>query len=103
MGRNSRTRPARLAEKLRIIREKLNLSQDGMLSKLELAETDGFERSVISAYELDKREPALDVLLLYARVANVYLEVIVDDKLDLPNQIPANRKSEGIQTVKIIP
>jgi transcriptional regulator with XRE-family HTH domain len=97
MGRNSRTRPARLAEKLRIIREKLNLSQDGMLSKLELAEADGFERSVISAFELDKREPALDVLLLYAKAANVYVEVLIDDKLDLPDKIPANMKSEGIQ------
>jgi transcriptional regulator with XRE-family HTH domain len=97
MGRNSRTRPARLAEKLRIIREKLNLSQDGMLSKLELAEADGFERSVISAFELDKREPALDVLLLYAKAANVYVEVLIDDGIDLPENIPSDRKSEGIK------
>jgi transcriptional regulator with XRE-family HTH domain len=100
MGRNSRIRPARLAEKLRIIREKLNLSQDGMLLKLELTEADGFERSVISAFELDKREPALDVLLLYARVANVYVEVLIDDGIDLPENIPANVKSEGIPSGK---
>jgi transcriptional regulator with XRE-family HTH domain len=100
MGRNSRTRPTRLAEKLRIIREKLNLSQDGMLSKLELTEVDGFERSVISAFELDKREPALSVLLLYSKIANVYVEVLIDDSIDLPDQIPANVKSEGIPTGK---
>ena len=97
MGRNSRSRPIHLAEKLKQIRESLNLSQDGMLSRLGLTETEGFERSVISAFELDKREPALDVLLSYARVANIYVEVLIDDKIDLPKTLPSKTKSEGIK------
>ena len=34
--------------------------------------------------------------LEYARAAGVYMEVLVDDKLDLPEKLPANPKSEGI-------
>lgn len=97
MGRNSRTRPKRLAEKLKQIRESLELSQDGMLARLELYKNEGLERSVISAFELDKREPSLDVLLAYARAANVYVEVLIDDKINLPNKLPSKVKSEGIK------
>lgn len=97
MGRNSRSRPIRLAEKLKQIRESLNLSQDGMLLHLGLSGTEGLERSVISAFELDKREPSLDVLLAYARVANVYVEVLIDDKINLPDKLPSKVKSEGIK------
>jgi transcriptional regulator with XRE-family HTH domain len=97
MGRNSRTRPKRLAEKLKQIREALELSQDGMLARLDLDKTEGLERSVISAFELDKREPSLDVLLAYARAANVYVEVLIDDKINLPDKLPVKVKSEGIK------
>ncbi len=47
-------------------------------------------------FELDKRESELDVLLIYARSANLYAEVSIDDSIDLPEDIPANGKSEGI-------
>lgn len=97
MGRNSRSRPLRLAEKLKQIRESLNLSQGAMLSRLGLNEMEGFERSVISAFELDKREPALNVLLSYARIANIYVEVLIDDEIDLPETLPSKTKSEGIR------
>lgn len=97
MGRNSRTKPKRLAEKLKQIREALDLSQDGMLLRLGLSETEGLERSVISAFELDKREPSLNVLLSYARVANVYVEVLIDDEIDLPKAVPSKTKSEGVK------
>ena len=55
------------------------------------------ERSSVSAYELGKREPPLKVLLLYSKLANVYLEAIIDDEVDLPESIPAKIKSEGIR------
>jgi hypothetical protein len=42
----------------------------------------------ISKYELDRNEPPLMVLLAYARVAQVHLEVIVDDDIDLPRRLP---------------
>jgi hypothetical protein len=51
----------------------------------------------ISTYELDKREPPLEVLLEYARIANVLLEVLADDNLDLPETLPSPTRSEGIR------
>lgn len=97
MGRNSRSKPIRLAEKLRQIREGLNLSQDAMLLHLGLSEMEGYERSVISAFELDKREPDLSVILLYAKAANIFVEVLIEDSTDLPSKIPATQKSEGVK------
>lgn len=93
MGSASRQRPERLAEKLRYIRESLGLSQNEMLERLSLGET--LERSRISIYETDQREPPLLVLLRYAKIANVYVDVLIDDTLDLPSQIPSFEKSAG--------
>jgi hypothetical protein len=42
----------------------------------------------ISKYELDKNEPPLMILLAYAKVAQVHLEEIVDDDIDLPRKLP---------------
>ncbi len=60
MGLIRRHRPKRLSEKLRTIRVALGLSQGGMLKRLGLDE-DG-DRSTISGYERDEREPPLPVL-----------------------------------------
>jgi transcriptional regulator with XRE-family HTH domain len=76
MGRASRQKPARLAEKLRQIREALKLSQDGMLIRLGLTDS-SIKRNSISGYELDEREPPLLVIYAYSNVANIYLEVLV--------------------------
>jgi hypothetical protein len=45
---------------------------------------------------LGSREPSLLVILNYARLANVYVDVLIDDELDLPEQIPSREKSCGI-------
>jgi transcriptional regulator with XRE-family HTH domain len=95
MGRASRPKPAHLAEKLRRIRTGLGLSQNEMLRHLGLDE-ELFQGS-ISGYELGTREPPLAVLLEYARTANVYVEALIDDELDLPEELPAKTKSEGIR------
>lgn len=95
MGRASRPKPARLAEKLRQIRISLGLSQNEMLRHLGLDE-ELFQGS-ISGYELGTREPPLAVLLQYARAVNVYVEVLIDEELDLPQDIPAKVKSEGVR------
>jgi len=42
----------------------------------------------ISKYELDKNEPPLMILLAYAKLAQVHLEEIVDDEIDLPRKLP---------------
>jgi transcriptional regulator with XRE-family HTH domain len=41
----------------------------------------------ISQFEQDKREPPLPLLLRYAKVAGMNLEVLVDDDLELPETI----------------
>ncbi len=99
MGSASRSKPSRLAEKLLQIRLALDLSQSGMLERL------GFSaelfRSNISQYEMGTREPSLPVLLQYARAANVYVEVLIDDELDLPAKLPSIVKHEGIRRAPV--
>jgi transcriptional regulator with XRE-family HTH domain len=95
MGSRPRPKPERLAQKLLQIRVALNLAQDGMLMRLGLEES--HFRSAISGYELGTREPPLPVLLEYARVAGVWMDVLIDDDLDLPEQLPSTTKSEGIK------
>ncbi len=95
MGRASRPKPLRLAEKLLRIRVALELSQDEMLERLGSME--GLFRSSVSGYELGTREPPLSVLLRYAHVAGIWLDVLVDDDLDLPPRLPSVPKSEGVR------
>ncbi|MFL6212039.1 MAG: helix-turn-helix domain-containing protein [Pyrinomonadaceae bacterium] len=90
MGRKARLRPKRLAEKLRQIRLALGLSQTEMLKRLGFEDTIHYSR--ISEYELGKNEPPLPVLLAYARAAGVCVDVLIDDKLDLPAKLPAKPK-----------
>ncbi|HJR07529.1 MAG TPA: helix-turn-helix transcriptional regulator [Pyrinomonadaceae bacterium] len=54
--------------------------------------TDRLNRDDISKYERGVREPSLIVILRYARVAGVCLDVLVDDDLDLPAKLPAKPK-----------
>ncbi len=76
---HARNRPKRLAEKLLQIREALGLSQT------ELAERLGNYRAHhhISKYERGKSAPPIEVVLAYSRLANVQIEQIVDDDVDL--------------------
>lgn len=95
MGRIRRPRPEKLGEKLLRIRSALELSQNEMLRALGWAET--VDRSAVSDWENNVREPPLPVLLEYARAANLYVEVLIDDALDLPEKVPARKKSEGVK------
>jgi transcriptional regulator with XRE-family HTH domain len=65
-----------------------------------LSASDTLTSASISAYELGQREPPLAVLLEYSRIANVYLDALADDEVDLPEQLPANQKSEGLKIKK---
>lgn len=87
MGAASRRRPKKLAEKLKQVRVALNLSQSEMIRELGLE--DELERERISKYERGVLEPPLHVLYVYARLANVYMEVFVNDEAKLPGQIPS--------------
>jgi transcriptional regulator with XRE-family HTH domain len=90
MGRKPRVKPARLAEKLRQIREALGLSQSEMWSHLGVEDLIWFKQ--ISTYELGTNEPPLPILLRYARAAGVSTDVLIDDELDLPAKLPARPK-----------
>lgn len=80
----ARQKVLRLPEKLLQIRNALGLSQAEMLKRLDVEDMVVYNR--ISDYELGKREPPLKILLRYARVAAVSMEVLADDKLDLPRK-----------------
>jgi transcriptional regulator with XRE-family HTH domain len=95
MGSSARPKPARLAAKLLEIRQKLGLSQNGMIRRLGLSE--GLAQERISKFERGVLEPPLYVLCAYAEVANVYLEVLAKDDLNLPKDLPARHKSEGVK------
>lgn len=95
MGKAPRARPARLGQKIVEIRRKLDLSQNGLIRHLGL-ENKLFQGDV-SAWELGNREPDLPTLLLIARAANIYVEALIDDTVDLPERLPAKYKSEGIK------
>ena len=75
-----RPRPERLAGKLLAIRQRLRASQSEMIALLDMNLTN----ARISEYEQGDREPNLLVLLRYARVAHVSVEVLIDDALSLP-------------------
>jgi len=86
MGTKSRPRPANLSRKLRQIRIGLQLSQAEMVRRLGFE--DSFHVGRISEFESNVREPSLLILLAYARIAQVHLEDIVDDAVDLPARLP---------------
>jgi transcriptional regulator with XRE-family HTH domain len=88
MARGARLKPERLAEKLIQLRTALGLSQNELIRQLDVDLT----QNRISEYETGKGEPPLPVLLRYARIAGVCVEVLIDDELDLPESLPAKPK-----------
>lgn len=93
MGKAPRMKPKRLPEKLRLIRERLGLSQNGLIRQL------GFEgvlvQASISGYESGTREPPLPVLLRYSEISGIWLNSIIDDLVDLPERLPCSKMQEG--------
>lgn len=76
---HARHRPKRLAEKLLQIREALGLSQRELAERLGNYST----HHHISKYERGEAIPFLEVVLAYSNLANVTMNRIVDDDLDL--------------------
>ena len=89
-----RPAPKRLGEKLLQIRTALELSQTGMVQSLGYEESPLYPAQ-ISNFEQGKREPPLQLLLAYARLANIPLEILADDTLDLPAKLPAKPKHKA--------
>jgi transcriptional regulator with XRE-family HTH domain len=80
VGRSRRNRPKQLGRKLLEIRQGLGMSQTEMAKALGLK----VHYSAVSNYELGTREPDLLIVLSYARLAGMSMEILVDDKLKLP-------------------
>lgn len=97
MGRSKRPRPIRLAAKLLQIRLGLGLTQQQMFERLNGGKPTLLP-SHVSHFELDKREPSLAVLLHYARIAGIALEILADDELDLPDRFAS--PAQPVQTTE---
>jgi transcriptional regulator with XRE-family HTH domain len=94
MGRTPRMKPKRLPEKLRQIRERLGLSQNGLIRQMGFE--DALVQASISGYESGTREPPLPVLLRYSEISGVWVNSIIDDEMELPDRLPCARLREGI-------
>lgn len=87
---SARPKPKRLAEKLLQIRNSLDggISQNELIRRMKLENE--LEQERISKYERGILEPPLHILCAYADVANVYVESIIRDELDLPQKLPSS-------------
>lgn len=98
MGEKPRPKPARLGEKLREIRQRI----DGGLTQVEMVKRLGYTEQElpqdrISKFERGAMEPNLAVLCAYAEAANCYLEVLARDDLSLgPGPLPYPTKHHGV-------
>ena len=83
MGRGKREFPKRLGHKLKQIRLKLEIeTYDEMIDRLDCPDIKLYPSSIY-LFEQGEREPLLIVLLKYARLAKIPVEVLIDDKLNL--------------------
>lgn len=94
MVRGKRRKPV-LAQKLRHIRDAMGLSQNEMIGRMGL--TGQLLREEVSDFERNKRIPPLEVILQYARAANVTVEALIDDELALPEKLPSPTRHEGVK------
>jgi transcriptional regulator with XRE-family HTH domain len=92
MGSGSRKRPVPrlLAKKLKRIRVELGIGQAEMARRLSHgpSQPDG---AMISRFERGEREPNLFVIVAYARLVKVSIDVLIDDQWsvkDLVREMP---------------
>jgi transcriptional regulator with XRE-family HTH domain len=86
MGRSVRPRPKRLGEKLRHIRNELNLTLEQLIERLNYKDSPIYPTN-ISGMERGEREPPLLLLLAYARLVKISTDVLIDDELELPKDL----------------
>jgi transcriptional regulator with XRE-family HTH domain len=77
----SKQAPTKLGQKLKTIRDQLNLTLDEMAETL--GRHDPGRRSRIHEWESGKRQPDLASLLAYARLVGVSTDVLIDDEIEL--------------------
>ena len=88
MGSKPQFRPMHLGRKLRQIRVALGLTQSEILRPLGAEQH--LTSSRISEYETGTRQPSIGILLAYASVAQIHLEILIDDEASLPDKLPGN-------------
>lgn len=89
-----RPKPKRLAEKLLQIRISIDggLSQNELIRRMNLE--DELEQDRISKFERNILVPPLHILVAYSNLANIYLERLILDELDLPKNLPTKLKKK---------
>jgi transcriptional regulator with XRE-family HTH domain len=95
MGKAPQAKPTHLARKLRQARERLKVSQNGLIALMGL--TEQLTQAEVSAFECGKRIPPLPILLKYSEVTRVWMNTFVDDRMKLPERLPAKRMAEGVR------
>ena len=76
-----KTIPDNLGKKLKMIRKKSGYTLDAMAEKLGMEGAS--RRARVYEWESGSRQPDLNILLLYARIADVSTDVLIDDELKL--------------------
>lgn len=97
MGTARRPQPKYLPAKLLKVRQSLGLTQEQMAARLEHLEPPP-QPGQISRFEQGKREPSLLILLEYARMAGISIDVLADDEVELPAKLPAKIKRADIKS-----
>jgi transcriptional regulator with XRE-family HTH domain len=84
MGRSQRSRPKKLAYKLRCIRENFDLTQQEMVKELKWygLKRERLYAATISQFESGVREPSLLVLLAYSKYSGIPVNSLIDDEID---------------------
>jgi transcriptional regulator with XRE-family HTH domain len=82
VGQNKRPIPAKLGPKLKAIRSHLGLTGAQLIERLDCPSIP-LNTGSIAQYEQGFREPSLIVLVHYARLAKIHMEVLADDEIDL--------------------
>lgn len=98
MGLKSRVIPKEMPKKLKFIRNHFELTLDELSKALE-AELKllGFPEikvytGGITEFEKGKREPQIPVLLAYAHLAGVYVDILINDDLEMPKYLSSKIK-----------
>lgn len=82
MGRAQRIKPAKLGEKLLMIRQRLAYNMPQMAEALS-DDLIIVHKQDIFRFEKGEREPSLIITLRYSKIAEITLEALIDDKINL--------------------
>lgn len=94
MGSARRPQPKKLPSKLLHVRKLLGLTQEQLAESFKSVKSPP-QPAHISRFENGSREPSLLILLAYARLAGISIDVLVDDNIDMPERLPKTLYKKG--------